>query len=340
MEIDIFWLVAAFGGGAFGAAIGGQTAFIFTGLMYLIGLGVYMAGIDASPFMDSVVFGPVFGPHIAFAGGATAAAYAAWKGVMPKGTNGRDIVTPLAGLGRWDILAVGGVTGMIGYIMNLAIVFLLPGISTDPVLQYGTGTIGSTDTVALTIIIIAIITRFIFGKTGLFGKVNGIGLLEVGEGKHWVAHQEKWSVSAAHGLTSGLLAAFGTLVVVQLFFETSGGAIANHAQLLGWAISAVTLIFLTCGLPTPVTHHMTILASIAAMRFMPVIAGTSDPTMWTSGQLAIACIIGGIAGLLAGLLGEFLARTTCSNGDTHIDPPAFTIWIGTTVIHLLAVAAM
>ncbi|PKZ89355.1 hypothetical protein CYK24_03425 [Trueperella bernardiae] len=337
MEIDIFWLVAAFGGGAFGAAIGGQTAFIFTGLMYLIGLGVYMAGMDASPYMDSVVFGPVFGPHIAFAGGATAAAYAAWKGAMPKGTNGRDIVTPLAGLGRSDILVVGGVTGMIGYILNLAIAQVLPTLRTDPLLHYGNEALGSTDTVALTIIIIAIVTRFVFGKTGIFNKVNGLGLLEVGEGKHWVEHQEKWSVTATHGLTSGLLSAFGTLVVVQHFFEVSGGAIANHAQLLGWAISAVTLIFLTCGLPTPVTHHMTILASIAALRFMPIIAGTSDPAMWTAGNLALACIIGGIFGILGGLLGEILARMTNSNGDTHIDPPAFAIWIGTTLIHVTAV---
>ena len=84
MEIDIFWLIAAFGGGAFGAAIGGQTAFIFTGLLYLTGLGVYMAGIDAAPYMNSVVFGPVFGPHIAFLGGAAGAAYAAKVGARGK----------------------------------------------------------------------------------------------------------------------------------------------------------------------------------------------------------------------------------------------------------------
>ncbi|QOR45938.1 hypothetical protein [Trueperella pecoris] len=340
MEIDIFWLVAAFGGGAFGAAIGGQTAFIFTGLMYLTGLGVFMAGIDATPYMSTVVFGPVFGPHIAFAGGATAAAYAAWKGAMPKGVNGRDIVSPLAGLGRSDILVVGGVTGMIGYILNLAIAYVLPTFKADPNLHYGNEVIGATDTVALTIIIIAIVTRFAFGKTGMFNKVNGLGLLEVGEGKHWVDHQEKWSNTAMHGLTSGLLSAFGTIVVVQHFFTISNGAIVGYAQLIGWAISAVTLVFLTCGLKTPVTHHMTILASIAALKFMPVVAGTSDPSMWTSGQMALVCVIGGIVGALGGLLGEFLARTTCSNGDTHIDPPAFAIWTGTTALYaVLALVA-
>ncbi|MEW6887356.1 hypothetical protein V3M66_02790 [Trueperella pyogenes] len=340
MEIDIFWLVAAFGGGAFGAAIGGQTAFIFTGLTYLFGLGVYMSGVNAGPFMDSVVFGPVFGPHIAFAGGATAAAYAAWKGAMREGANGRDIVSPLAGLGRSDVLAVGGITGMLGYVINLAVAYVLPTFKADPALHYGNEVIGATDTVALTIIILAIATRYLFGKTGMFAKPHGLGLLEVGEGKHWVVHQEKWSNTAMHGLTTGLLSAFGTLAVVQAFFDISGGTVVNHAQLIGWAISAVSLVFLTCGLPTPVTHHMTILASIAALKFMPVVAGTSDPLAWTSGQMALVCIIGGIVGALGGLLGELLARTTCANGDTHIDPPAFAIWTGTTALYaVLALVA-
>ena len=98
MTIDPLWLIAAFGGGAFGAAIGGQTAFIMTGFLYMVGLGGYLGGVNTAPFMDSVVFGPVFGPHIAFLGGAIAAAYAAKRGYMPAGVNGRDIVTPLAGL--------------------------------------------------------------------------------------------------------------------------------------------------------------------------------------------------------------------------------------------------
>lgn len=332
MEIDIFWLIAAFGGGAFGAAIGGQTAFIFTGLMYLIGLGTYMAGFDAGPYMNSVVFGPVFGPHIAFLGGAAAAAYAAKVGAMPKGVNGRDIVSPLAGLGRSDVLMVGGAFGIFGYIVNNFFAWALPTFKAgDPALHYGNEVIGATDTVALTIIVLSIVIRFAFGSTGLFQKTNGLGLLEVGEGKHWVEHQEKWGVTAAHGLTSGLMSAFATLVVVQYFFPASPG-IVNHAQLIGWAISAVTLVFLTCGLKTPVTHHMTILASIAALKFAPIIAGTSDVLAWSSSHLAIAVVIGGIVGALGGLLGEVLSRMTNANGDTHIDPPAFAIWTGTTVL--------
>lgn len=334
MEFDLLWLVASFGGGAFGAAIGGQTAFIFTGLLYMIGLGGYLGGADMGWFMDSIVFGPVFGPHIAFLGGAAAAAYAAKKGVMAGGANGRDIVTPLAGIGRSDVLVVGGVFGMVGYLVN-NLLAEVPALSvSDPDLHYGAEVIGWTDTVALTIVIVSIAVRFMFGSTGLFSTKDH-ALLAVGEGKHWVEHQEGWGISAMHGLTSGIMSAFATIWLVVFIFPTAPG-IVNHAQLVGWAISAISLIFLSLGMKTPVTHHMTIVASIAALKFAPILAGTSDVTAWDGDvMIVVAVIIGGIFGALAGVLGEALSRMTNANGDTHIDPPAFAIWIGTSVLYVL-----
>lgn len=334
MEFDLLWLVASFGGGAFGAAIGGQTAFIFTGILYMIGLGGYLGGVDMGWFMGSIVFGPVFGPHIAFLGGAAAAAYAAKKGVMAGGANGRDIVTPLAGIGRSDVLAVGGIVGMVGYLVN-NLLAEVPALSvSDPDLHYGAEVIGWTDTVALTIVVVSIAVRFIWGSTGLFSTKDH-ALLAVGEGKHWVEHQEGWGISAMHGLTSGIMSAFATIWLVFSIFPTVPG-IVNHAQLVGWAISAITLIFLSLGMKTPVTHHMTIVASIAALKFAPILAGTSDVTAWDGDvMIVVAVIIGGIFGALAGVLGEALSRMTNANGDTHIDPPAFAIWIGTSVLYVL-----
>lgn len=330
--MDIVWLVAAFGGGAFGAAIGGQTAFIFTGLLYLAGLGGFLGGYDASAFMTDIVFGPVFGPHIAFAGGATAAAYAARRNYMPAGVNGRDIVTPLAGLAKLDVYVVGGLTGMVGYLLNLGIISILPNIASNPQINYNDKEVyGSTDTVALTIIIIAIVTRFAFGRTGMF-STKSHPLFAVGEGKHWVAHQETWALSAGHGLFIGLISGFGTLSLIQNFYETVPG-IAGWAQLIGWGFTAVTLVLLTCGLPTPVTHHMALIGSIAALHFAAIIAGSSDPSTWTSGSMVSALLLGGAFGAFTGVLGEALARATCSNGDTHIDPPAFAIFINTTLLY-------
>lgn len=84
--------------GVFGAAIGGQPAFIFTGFMVMIGVANSLAG-GGFDFLGNVAFGPVFGPHISFAGGAAAVAAA---GALSLGLGGG--VALVAG-------AVGGVLG-------------------------------------------------------------------------------------------------------------------------------------------------------------------------------------------------------------------------------------
>lgn len=333
MDFDIFWLLAAFGGGAFGAAIGGQNAFAFTGITYLVGLGGYLGGHDAGEFFNAVVFGPVFGPHIAFVGGAVAAAYAAWK--HNKIVTGRDIATPLAGLGKNDVYIVGGLAGMVGYTLNQFLAWILPTISSNPDLNYGNDAYGSTDTVAFTIIIIAIVTRYAFGSTGMFSTKDH-ALMAVGDGKHWVEHQEKWSVTANLGFFTGILSAFASLTLVINFGEATGYAIQNHAQLIGWAIGAVSLLMLTFGANAPVTHHMTLIASIAALKFAPILAGHSNAPEWGTGVLVGALLIGALFGMLSALLGEVLSRATNANGDTHIDPPAFAIFPMTTVVYALA----
>jgi len=118
----VYWLIAAFAGGCFGAAIGALPAFCFTGFAVIAGeaanaVGISGAGsaaeLGTSGLTNLVGFGPVFGPHIAFAGGAAAAAYAAkTDGAMPPQEDGgyhpgKDIAYALGT--RPDVLAVGGV---------------------------------------------------------------------------------------------------------------------------------------------------------------------------------------------------------------------------------------
>ncbi|MDD7384675.1 MAG: hypothetical protein SPI12_02170 [Actinomycetaceae bacterium] len=335
MTVNLLWLVSAFGGGAFGAAIGGQTAFIFAGFAYLVGLGAMIAGFDTTPLMDAIVFGPVFGPHIAFAGGVAAAAYAAKKGYMAKGQNGRDIISALAGLGHADVLVVGGVTGMVGYLLNQFIVWVLPTITTShPDMQYGNSVIGSTDTVALTITIMAIVARYMWGSGGLTGS-SPLPKLAVGEGKAWVPYMESWGMAAFTGFYAALMSSFATVTLLYLFL-TPDNNLEGYAQLIGWGLGAVSLLFNSLGMKTPIIHHTTLIGSIAALRFAPLIAGTSVASQWSTGTMVSATVIGAVAGCLAGLLGELLARTTCAGADTHIDPPAFTIWIGTTAVYAIA----
>lgn len=338
MQIDLFWLIAAAAGGFFGAAIGALQSFIFCGVTVLLGVaGIF--GNASAAFFGYVPFGPVFGPHIAFAGGVAAVAYAHRRGLA----NGKDIVTPMITLRRADVLLVGAVFGVLGYVINAGVV-AIP--------WFG----GHTDTVAVTVIISALIARFVFGSAGLVGRLPGASrarspqtaalgsgqarlaptepsqaeLLEdlpprvsgwarfaPTETNNWVRHQETFPVHSLLGLFAGGLAA-GLALTVMANFPTAAGVAAT----VGFGLSATSLLFLSLGMSVPVTHHMTLIGGVAAVSFLPVV----------SGNMVLALLIGAVFGMVAAWLGEFFARFWHMHGDTHIDPPASSIWIMTTVV--------
>ncbi|MFY9427676.1 MAG: hypothetical protein WAQ97_00540, partial [bacterium] len=106
---DLNVLLAAAGGGIFGAALGGVPAFVFTGLMVLVGIAAGFSGAtEAAAVLNEVAFGPFFGPHVAFCGGVAAAAYAAKKGIHE---SGKDVATGLIKLNDPGVLLVGAVFG-------------------------------------------------------------------------------------------------------------------------------------------------------------------------------------------------------------------------------------
>src|SRR5690606_39599695 len=109
------------------------------------------------------------------------------------------------------------------------------------------------------------------------------------------------------GLGAGLLSAH----IALLLGAENGGAV------LGFAVSAISLALLAFGLKVPVTHHITLVAAVAATA---------------SGSL----IWGALFGVLAAIVGEIMANLFVVHGDTHIDPPAATIATLTSVSLLLA----
>jgi len=108
-------ILAAFAGGAFGAALGALPAFIFTGLVIIAGEAANLAAIEAVNITSSVGFGPVFGPHISFAAGTAAAAFSAKRGYMDTGFPYHEAknIAHAQGL-KPDVLMVGGGFGIIG----------------------------------------------------------------------------------------------------------------------------------------------------------------------------------------------------------------------------------
>lgn len=303
MDFNLIWLLAAAAGGFFGAAIGALQAFVFTGLAIVISIAGVL-GTGSPELATYVAFGPVFGPHIGFAGGVAAAAYAKKKGLLE---GGKDIVTPLASLGRPDVLLVGALFGAGGYLVHL-------GVTHIP--WFGS----NTDSVAFTVVVSAIAARLIFGSFGITGRLpagSGWARFKPTEESNWVRYQEKFSQHTVLGLFAGLLSAGITWWII-----TNLPAAAGSAHTLPFAISAISLLFMSTGMAVPVTHHMTLPAGLATATFLPLFEGNEG----------LAILIGALFGVLGAWLGEFFSRLMQAHGTTHIDPPAAAIWPATTII--------
>jgi hypothetical protein len=304
---DVFALLLAFGGGFFAAAIGALHGFIFTGFMVLAGHAIMLAG-GSPDFLGNVAFGPVFGPHISFAGGVAACAYAAR---ISKDVGGKDIGVPLIQLERPDVLAVGGAFGMIGYVLQF-LISKIPGFG------------ALTDSVALTVVLSAFIVRLAFGRTSIFGNLPegaGWGRFSPRDDAAWVRWHEKFVPNTVLGLGAGLLAAGTVVKLAQLY---PAWAENGAAYTLFFGISAISLFFLSLGLSFPVTHHITIIAGLAALKFLPAVGPIG------------AMLIGAIAGMVSAWAAELFARLWHDHGNTHIDPPAAAIWPMTFIVNGLA----
>ena len=323
------WLGAA-AGGAFGAAVGALPAFIFTGFIVMGGAFSGAPGGQEAVGGVSLGFGPVFGPHISFAAGAAAAAYAADRGILQSGFdyhNGKDITYALGS--RPDILAVGAAFGVFGIALEQTLRQLA--VPTDPI--------------AITVVASAFLHRIVFGYS-VIGVVSDkadnifdMGPFEREETREpgevvadggmaaedrlavepWLPHMYEWSHVAAIGLFIGLASAYATLQTGSPF--------------IGFGVSAASLVFLQLGVEKiPVTHHMTLPAGTAYLALVAdggaVLAGLGDGS---------AVFVAGLFGLLGALVGEAFQRVFYAHGDTHVDPPAASIFIVHSLICLLVV---
>jgi MFS family permease len=339
--------ITALAGGAFGAALGALPAFIFTGFVVFLGEGLgivnrQLGGTDlavgqgelAGGLSGVIGFGAVTGPHIAFAGGVAATAYAGKKypEMEPDDWDyhfGKDILYAFGT--KPDILAVGAVFGALGMLIT----------------QLGEGLFINvlemqlpTDFIAFSVFATAMIARPVFGYP-LIGKPKGSGILDMSpfereeahpravadggevpmehEGRlatePWLPHQYKWSGVASIGLVGGILGGYIYILTGSIF--------------MGYAISAISLLFLNLGVEKiPVTHHITLIGAVGAVVFLP----DYSPV--------VALLAAGAFGAVSGLLGELTQRIFYAHSGTHVDPPAMAITIamvGVVVLEVLGV---
>jgi hypothetical protein len=327
-------LLAAFAGGAFGAAIGALPSFALAGVMVVVGelyaLGARTVGVETLPvdITGTIAFGPVLGPHVAFGGGAAALAYVVQRDGLDIDFEYHEAKEVTRGLGsRPDVLAVGGAFGVAGYwIATASSAFAVP---VDPV---ALGVVGS-----------ALLHRAVFGysiigappsqwfdmrpyeRAQREGATVADGGLRV---EPWLPYQYRWGNVAMLGLVVGLLGAYVAYVTGSPF--------------LAFGITVAALVFLNAGVERiPVTHHIALPASTAVLALVD-----APPAALTPGLVAAevsllpALAVGAAFGVLGALLGEVLQRILYAHAETHLDPPAASIVVTSLLIGLLAIAGV
>lgn len=287
--MEIFSLIAAFGGGMLGAILGALPAFIIIGVFATVGGLMAMSGITEYA-IGTFAFGSFLGPHIAFASGLAASAYAANKRKLLK--NGQDILTPLNVTGDYKVLCVGGIFGIFGFLLEHL---------------YGNILNLSTDIPALAVFTMAIVTRLAFGNTGLLGQYKG------SEPRIWFSKGEKLIYNIVLGGGIGIVISGVAIALINSGASTE--ALAMY-PIVCFGFSAIHLIFVQVGFPSPSTHHITLTSASAAIL---------------SGNF----FVGIITAILCTLLGDFCSKCFNEHGDTHFDPPAATIFIAMFVINFL-----
>lgn len=307
--MDFTLLIAAFGGGVLATMMGGIMAFIFTGLTVLAAvLGGVIGGV---PSIGLISFGSVFGPHVAFGGAVAGAAYAMTKNHIE---NGQDIVTPLVKFADPMMLIIGGIFGIVGFLIQYLVGPVLGGLAFEGILGAGNGG-GWTDSVALTVALSGIIVRLVFGKTGITGKTP------TGENRAWVPSGNRLAFILTYGLGIGIVfgGAAGALGVMGATDELALN-LFNNINIIAFGIAAVSLILLPMGHHFEGWHHIGLPAATTAMIMF---TATANPFM--------AIVGGAITGMIGAFVGEWAAMTFNSHADTHIDPPGITIFLIQTV---------
>lgn len=228
-QIDLAYLAAAFGGGILGAAFGALPAFILCGIAITAGSIIALITGDQT-FNTVVTWGPLLGPHITFAGGVAAAAFAAKQGKLE---SGRDILTPLIKLQAPTILMIGGVFGVFGCILAWGL-FQIPDFRGIP----------WVNVIAFSIAVNSMAVRLIFGKTGLKGKIC--------EGNNrWSPSNSEaslpWHIPPKQLLVFSLGISLPTAYVTVSFPDASG---------VIFGLSAVALFFLLITQKTPIIFHI------------------------------------------------------------------------------------
>ena len=290
--MNIFY---AFCAGAFGAMLGGSSAFALTGVFCAISMAALVGGADAAFLHTAVAFGPMMLPGVSYAAGATSAHYARWQGYLPWG-EGRNTDRALWTIGHPDVIIFGGCIGALGWIV------------TSWLAQIGVSAI--LDTSAAYIWFITLTLKVVFDHE-VFSKMDA----ESARLGRYHRRAKAWQPAMTRPfdmvLYAGVIAGIAACCTAEIV-ASENELLRKYGVFLPFAVSSVVLVLGQGKTQVPTTHHITVCASYA------VAAGGN--VAW-----------GVLAGVLVHIIGDFLGRTFCVHGDVMICPAAMSI----TVVSLL-----
>lgn len=326
-------ILAALAGGALGAAFGPLRSLGLAGLAIVVGeaatigsaAGESSSSLAATVGGDGVTalvgLGPALGPHVAFAGGVAAAAYAARKGYLDDDSGYHPAKRISVALGsNPDVLAVGAAFGVVGYwLTQLSVQFDAP-----------------WDPIAASVVISALLHRVVFGYP-VFGSL-GSGLLDMSPYESGERRMAADGTDDADSLTGRYVVepwqpahydwanVTGLGLVVGLFGGFVGVATGSYYLAFGLALASLLFVGTDTG-NVPVVYHMALPASIAALAL-------------PDAGVAVAVVAGGLFGVVGGLVGEFVQRVLYAHADTHLDPAFGSILVTSVLIAALDAAGL
>lgn len=306
-------LLICFGGGVFGAAIGGLFSFIFCGFLVFSGCLMVLGG-GSDFLLLQVGLGPIFGVYAGgFTSGIVASTYAA--GVRKNHPSGaaKDILSPLIDT-SWDVLAVGGATAVIAHL-------LLQGLKEVPI-------INMFDCLALTIALMILAARLLFQREMPWGNMASIkehGWLGTNDyAISWVPWMLPLPKMGIYGLGVGLLSGAMAMGTKQILDPMVANGVVPEVNafvvplVIAWSMAAISILGLNFATGSiqkfPVWHGQALIAALTFLFFDSL-------------------LLAGIAGALGAYLQELMARMFYNHGSNHADPPAFAIAVGTLILN-------
>lgn len=298
---SVLEMCLAFAGGCVGASVSALGGFLLFGVCGVIGfLYLLITGQDA--WLVSLAGGVLLKPSVCFLGGVAATAYARRKGLI---LCGKDIGRALVSFRRFDVIAVGGIGGVAGYLVNRFF---------DSVLG------GKLDTVAVTVFSVSLCLKYAWGLT----KTS-----DCAASSHAVQSPFRFFERLAQpaGKTE-LSILVGLLAGGLTWWLSMDQRTAQYAPLLAFCISAVVLYFLFMAVPVPATHHFSGPAGYAVVTWIAAHGGGP-----ASGMEIAAVLMWGVAASNIGMLaGDAMGRVFFTEGDIHVDPPAMGIMLASVLI--------